>query len=99
VSEQSLPAAPTLLPRSSAESIHRLLTHAITALDATSAECAFITVSAVSVHVTRNQRVHAIGYATTAEAHQRLADASAECIVPSLADLTLRLQARPLSVL
>jgi beta-phosphoglucomutase-like phosphatase (HAD superfamily) len=62
----------------------------------TPAKCALITASVTSVDAARNARAHSIGYATTAEAHELLATAGAECIVPSLADLTLRLRPRPM---
>jgi hypothetical protein len=42
------------------------------------------------------QRLHVIGYARTAADHERLTGAGATCVIPSLADLTLRLRARPL---
>jgi len=58
--------------------------------------CAFITGAELGIEAARNLGAYSIGYAITPDANQRLAAAGADCIVPSLADLTLRLRARPL---
>lgn len=58
--------------------------------------CAVITVSPDSVSTVRIAGAEVIGYAATSEHAQKLASAGASCTVQSLADLTLRLRARPL---
>jgi len=44
----------------------------------------------------RDIGLHAVGYAATTDEGERLSAAGAESVMLSLADLTLRLRARPL---
>jgi beta-phosphoglucomutase-like phosphatase (HAD superfamily) len=60
------------------------------------AECAFITASPDSIEAAHGVGAQPIGYARTPSDREHLADAGVTCIIPSLADLTLRLRARPL---
>jgi beta-phosphoglucomutase-like phosphatase (HAD superfamily) len=69
---------------------------ALSALEATPTECALITASSHGIETAFAVGAQPIGYARTPADRERLADAGATCIVPSLADLTLRLRARPL---
>jgi len=68
----------------------------IGALQATPAECTLITASPAGIDAAHDIGAHAIGYARTPDDREHLADAGATCTIPSLADLTLRLRARPL---
>jgi beta-phosphoglucomutase-like phosphatase (HAD superfamily) len=74
----------------------QLVEDAIGALEATPAECALITASAVGIDAAHGVGTQVIGYARTPHDREHLADAGATYIIPSLADLTLRLRARPL---
>jgi beta-phosphoglucomutase-like phosphatase (HAD superfamily) len=69
---------------------------ALRALEATPVECALITASPHGVETAFAVGAQPIGYARTPADHERLPDAGATCIISSLADLTLRLRARPL---
>jgi beta-phosphoglucomutase-like phosphatase (HAD superfamily) len=73
-----------------------LIEDTIRALGTTPADCALVTASITGIDTARKTGTHAIGYATTPGASQNLTDVGATCIVQSLADLTLRLRARPL---
>jgi myo-inositol-1(or 4)-monophosphatase len=73
-----------------------LIEDTIRALGASPAECALITASATGINIAQNAGTNSIGYATDPDTSERLTDAGAECVIPSLADLTLRLRARPL---
>jgi len=73
-----------------------LLEDAIHALGATPAECALITATETGIDTACGIGAHTIGYATTPAIAERLAAAGARTTIPSLADLTLRLRARPL---
>ena len=73
-----------------------LIEDTIRALGAAPADCALITASVTGIDAARKTGIHAIGYATTPGTSQNLTDAGTTCIVQSLADLTLRLRARPL---
>jgi beta-phosphoglucomutase-like phosphatase (HAD superfamily) len=68
----------------------------VRALGSKSADCALITASAAGIDAARKTGTHTIGYPTTPSTSQNLTAAGATCIVQSLADLTLRLRARPL---
>jgi myo-inositol-1(or 4)-monophosphatase len=70
---------------------------ALRTLDSAAHDCALIARSEDSVSTGRHAGLHVIGYARTAPAGERLSQAGAESVVLSLADLTLRLRARPLS--
>jgi len=69
---------------------------AVRALETTPAECALITGSPPRHRTAFAVGAQLIGYARTPQDRDRLADSGATCIIPSLADLTLRLRARPL---
>ena len=73
-----------------------LVEDAIGALERTPAECALITASPAGIDAASRLGAQPIGYARTPADREHLADAGATCIIPSLADLTLRLRARPL---
>jgi myo-inositol-1(or 4)-monophosphatase len=78
------------------QTMPHLLEDAIHALGATPAECALITATETGIDTARGIGAHTIGYATTPATAERLAAAGARTTIPSLADLTLRLRARPL---
>jgi beta-phosphoglucomutase-like phosphatase (HAD superfamily) len=65
-------------------------------LGAAPSECALISASATGIEAAERAGIASIGYATDPGTSERLVDAGAGCILPSLADLTLRLRARPL---
>ncbi|MGO9082568.1 MAG: inositol monophosphatase family protein [Streptosporangiaceae bacterium] len=65
-------------------------------LGASPAECALVTTEPAAIQDVRHAGIAIIGYATTPDLEQRLADAGADALLPSLADLTLKLRARPL---
>lgn len=88
--------APGSYPPGHLQTMTHLLEDAIGALEATPAECAFITGSPAGIDAAHGVGVQPIGYARTPSDREHLADAGATCIIPSLADLTLRLRARPL---
>jgi len=73
-----------------------LLADSMRALDARPSECALITATESGVQSARNAGLATIGYAATPNASHRLAAAGADSLLPSLADLALRLRARPL---
>ena len=73
-----------------------LVEDTIRALQASPGQCALITPSATGIEIARTLGAHAIGYATTTATREHLTTARATCLVLSLADLTLRLRARPL---
>jgi len=87
---------PDSYPPGHLQTVAHLLEDAIGALQATPAECALITASPTGIDAAHGVGAHAIGYARTPDERERLADAGATCTIPSLADLTLRLRARPL---
>ncbi len=70
---------------------------ALRALDVAPRDAAYIAGSAPEVTTARRAGLHSIGYARTAAAGEGLSEAGAESVVLSLADLTLRLRARPLT--
>jgi beta-phosphoglucomutase-like phosphatase (HAD superfamily) len=78
------------------QSVAHLLEDAIGALQATPAECVLITASPAGIDAAYGIGAQAIGYARTPGDREHLTDAGATCTIPSLADLTLRLRARPL---
>jgi beta-phosphoglucomutase-like phosphatase (HAD superfamily) len=83
-------------PPGHAQSYGHLIENALQAQRAAPAECVLITASAPVVEAARSAGIRSIGYATTPAVRERLSAAGADCLVPSLADLTLRLRARPL---
>ena len=70
----------------------QLIQNAISQLATNPSECALITASAATVHAAHAAGLAAIGYL----ADQQLTDAHPDASLPSLADLALRLRARPL---
>src|SRR6266487_850636 len=68
---------------------------AVKALGATAGQCVLITASPGDIPATRARGVRCIGYAAGQTAAERLPAAGADAVVLSLADLTLRLRARP----
>jgi beta-phosphoglucomutase-like phosphatase (HAD superfamily) len=78
------------------QTLAHLVEDAIGELSATPAECALITASAAGIDAAHGVGAQVIGYARTPADREHLAQAGATCIIPSLADLTLRLRARPL---
>ncbi len=68
----------------------------IRALRASPAKCALITASAAGIDTAQKTGTESIGYATKPSTSERLTTAGAGYVIPSLADLTLRLRARPL---
>lgn len=75
---------------SGAELIESVFSH----LDAAPAACALVTPSAVALRAARRAGTHTIGYAREPDGREALAVAGADAIIPSLADLVLRLRAR-----
>ncbi len=73
-----------------------LLGETVSALEVKPSDCAVITAIAATVHDAHNSGLATIGYAATPSAGQQLTNAGADSLLPSLADLTLRLRARPL---
>jgi myo-inositol-1(or 4)-monophosphatase len=88
--------APGSFPPGHLRTHAQLLQEAIHALDAAPATCALITASPAGIEAAHAAGIHPIGYAASPSIRELLADAGAACIIPSLADLTLRLRARPL---
>lgn len=69
--------------------------NAVEALGATAGQCVLITASPDDIRATRARGVRCIGYAPDRPAAERLTAAGADAVVLSLADLTLRMRARP----
>lgn len=72
-----------------------LIEDTIHALGVKPAECALIMASANAIEAAHNAGTQSIGYAATPAESQHLTAARAGALVPSLADLTLRLRERP----
>jgi myo-inositol-1(or 4)-monophosphatase len=87
---------PGSYPPGHLQTVTHLIEDTIGALQATPAECALITASPAGIDAAHGIGAHAIGYARTPANREHLAAAGATCTIPSLADLTLRLRARPL---
>jgi beta-phosphoglucomutase-like phosphatase (HAD superfamily) len=88
--------APGSFPPGHLRTHAQLAAEAVHALDATPGACALITASPAGIEAAHAAGAHPIGYAASPSIRELLADAGATCIIPSLADLTLRLRARPL---
>jgi phosphoglycolate phosphatase len=73
-----------------------LIEHTCIQLGAVPAACAVLGDQASDVQAARAAGARSIGYAATPPDARHLADAGADAIITSLADLTLRLRARPL---
>jgi myo-inositol-1(or 4)-monophosphatase len=78
------------------QTLAHLVEDAIGTLGATPAECTIITASPAGIDAAHGTGAQPIGYARTPSDREHLAQAGAACVIPSLADLTLRLRARPL---
>jgi myo-inositol-1(or 4)-monophosphatase len=89
-------AAPADYPPGHLQTSEQLLEDAIRTLGTTPAHCTLITASPAGINTARSTGTQSIGYAVTPDARERLTAAGAECTIFSLADLTLRLRARPL---
>jgi myo-inositol-1(or 4)-monophosphatase len=88
--------APGSYPPGHLEPRHQVIANTIQALGAQPDRCALVTASADGIETARSTSTQLIGYAATPSNSDRLTAAGATCIIPSLADLTLRLRARPL---
>ena len=73
-----------------------LTEHAITALRADPAACMLVASSPAIIEAANAAGTHTIGYARTPGDREHLADTQASAVISSLADLVLRLRARPL---
>lgn len=79
--------------------IPELLKRAFTTIGITPAECTLITASAEAIRDAASTGVNTIGYTRAPGDRERLTAAGASATIGSLADLTLRLRARPTSSL
>ena len=73
-----------------------LLRSTISALNASPSGCAIITANAATIRDASDAGLATIGYTAMPGTDQQLTAAGAHSLLPSLADLTLRLRARPL---
>ncbi len=73
-----------------------LIESALTRLDTVPTACALVTASPTTLEAARLAGTHTIGYTHASGNYEALAAAGADALVPSLADLVLRLRARPL---
>jgi myo-inositol-1(or 4)-monophosphatase len=96
IEQTALVIAPGSYPPGHLQTLTHLVEDTIGALATTPAECALITASQTGIDVAHVIGTHVIGYARTPAERGHLANAGATCVIPSLADLTLRLRARPL---
>ena len=71
-----------------------LIESAFAHLNTTPTACALVTASAIALKAARQARVHAIGYARAPDSLEALTAAGADAVIPSLADLVLRLRTR-----
>jgi myo-inositol-1(or 4)-monophosphatase len=94
--QTALVIAPGRYPPGHLQTLAHLVEDTIGALGTTPAECALITASPAVIDAAHGIGSHVIGYARTPDDREHLAQAGATCVIPSLADLTLRLRARPL---
>jgi myo-inositol-1(or 4)-monophosphatase len=88
-------SGPGSYPPGHLETQHHAAIGAIQALGAQPENCVLVTTSVGGVESARSLDAQLIGYATTPSIGDRLTTAGAGCVIPSLADLTLRLRARP----
>jgi myo-inositol-1(or 4)-monophosphatase len=96
IDQTALVIAPGSYPPGHLQTLAHLVEDTIGALATTPAECALITASQGGIDAAHDVGTQVIGYARTPADREHLAQAGAICIIPSLADLTLRLRARPL---
>jgi myo-inositol-1(or 4)-monophosphatase len=94
--QTALVIAPGSYPPGHLQTLAHLVEDTIGALATTPDECALITASSAGIDAAHSVGAHVIGYARTPADREHLVPAGATCIIPSLADLTLRLRARPL---
>ncbi len=94
--QTALVIAPGSYPPGHLQTLAHLIEDAVGALGTTPAECALITASPAGIDAAHTVGAQPIGYARTPGDREHLANAGTTCIIPSLADLTLRLRARPL---
>jgi beta-phosphoglucomutase-like phosphatase (HAD superfamily) len=73
-----------------------LIEHAITALHGDPAACMLLASSPAIIEAANAAGTHTIGYARTPSDREHLSDMQASAVISSLADLVLRLRARPL---
>ncbi len=88
-----------VLARNSADMLIRegdLIDAAIAALETAPAACALVTASASALEAASLTGTHALGYARMPGSRETLTAAGADTVIRSLADLVLRLRARPL---
>jgi myo-inositol-1(or 4)-monophosphatase len=90
-------SAPGSYPPGHLETQHQAIADTIQALGAQPDQCALITASVAGIKTVSTSGTQIIGYATSPGTGDRLTAAGVACTIPSLADLTLRLRARPLS--
>jgi myo-inositol-1(or 4)-monophosphatase len=94
--QSALVIAPGGYPPGHLQTLAHLVEDTIGALGTAPPECALITASLAGIDAAHSVGAHVIGYARTPADREHLAQAGAACVIPSLADLTLRLRARPL---
>lgn len=75
----------------------QLLAEALRSLSAEPEKCALITSTASTAEAARGMGIPTLGYAATAHGSEDLSAAGTASLIKSLADLTLRLRARPLA--
>ncbi len=96
IDQTALVIAPGSYPPGHLQTLAHLVEDTIGALATTPVECALITASQAGIDAAHGIGAYVIGYARTPADREHLAQAGATCVIPSLADLTLRLRARPL---
>jgi beta-phosphoglucomutase-like phosphatase (HAD superfamily) len=89
-------AAPAAYPPGHLQTAPHLIEEVTQTLYTRPANCAVITATASGIQAARTIGAMSIGYATTLAASESLTSSGAGCAISSLADLTLRLRARPL---
>jgi beta-phosphoglucomutase-like phosphatase (HAD superfamily) len=75
----------------------QLIEEAARELGADLAACALVTSTAADFEATRTTGTHSVGYAKTPDERAHLSAAGAEAVISTMADLALRLRARPAS--
>jgi myo-inositol-1(or 4)-monophosphatase len=88
--------APDAYPPGHLQTTKHLIEDALHALGTTAADSALITTSTTGIDTAHSTGIQSVGYAMTPADAESLAAAGAGCVIPSLADVTLRLRARPL---
>ena len=72
----------------------QLIEQAARELDTGPAACALVTSTAADIKAARTTRTRSIGYAKTPDERASLSVAGAEAIIPTMAELALRIRAR-----